>query len=211
MSFKLEDVLKDIDDAVSTVKVASKADESVDEVKTAADAKSEPASKDAEAKADVEASTDKVAEDNSDDILAIIERAVADSEKTASEADSPADDIRKLAADIANQDMAAMSKKAEIIGTAIADAVVSRLQVYEKVAAEAQREQTASVFQNAVDGMSKAASAGYQEATAVLEKLATASFEDGYTKTAAVLVHGELYNEGQKTAAALIARDRKDA
>jgi hypothetical protein len=229
---KLEDVLAQIDDAVGSTKEASSdvedtelalkvADDDKDD-KDEKDDKDDPKDKfkamieakkekskgksddDDDEKDDDDDDEDKTATDAS--ILAAIEAAITDVEKTASvEEASPVSDLMKLANDLNEQQFDGLLKKADILAQAIADGVVGRLQDYEKAATDLHSAEVENTLGASSYSVKLAAAQGYQDAHEHMTKVAEDLFVAGYTKTAQLVQHQELFAKAASITDQLIA------
>lgn len=223
---KLEDVLAQIDEAVGNVKTA---EESCDDEKEPKESKKEEKPEDkgdseddegSEKKEDKELPAflqDKAASADAA-ILAAIESAIGEAEKTAADvSEEPISDLMKLAQSLNEEHFDGILKKADIIAQAIADGVVGRLQAYEKAAQDLQHERTLSALAAAPtkvasdeQGLLKqAAEQGYADAMEQLTKVAAAQFEAGYNNASQIIVHNAVFTKAASDMTALIELDRK--
>lgn len=178
MPFTLEDVWKDINQAMGSEKTAevaetvqaAKAPVAVPEV-----AEASPSVKTAEA-----------------ELLKAINALSTATEKTASE-NPQVSDLMKIAKDLNDQEFDGLLKKADVLASAIADGIVSRLQMYEKIAAEQAMAQ-ATAEENLRTKV--AAQVGYNQTREMIEKVANAAFAEGFDKTAEVIAHTTMFNAG---------------
>ena len=135
--------------------------------------------------------TEKVAADNSNDLSAALDAALAEQSeltKVAShEPSTPTQDLTKIAEQLANAEQEALLKEAELYGAAVCDGFISRMGDYEgqgvKVAsfgAEGGFDKFASENPELVK---QAMELGYRETKDNLEKIASAAVEQGYAET----------------------------
>lgn len=107
---------------------------------------------------------------------------------------SPADDLMKIAADVAATEQEMAFKEAHLLGRAFADAVVSRVGEWQS-AAQVTKTAAAYDIEPGFDGgfdkfasdngqlIKEAAEVGYLETRGVMEKVAAAEYERGYNDT----------------------------
>lgn len=108
---------------------------------------------------------------------------------------SPVDDVMKVAQEMAGVEKEAAVKEAQILGAAFADAAISRLNEWNKTAAEMLVNAPVKTAAPVINGdfskfaqenpelVQQAAQLGYQQATADLEKQAEDSYVQGYNDT----------------------------
>jgi hypothetical protein len=170
--FSLEDLLKEVN---CTTKVAEEGEKKEDKGEVGAEEKKEE-------------SKESKAEDKKD--------------KTTKEESEPVKEAMKLAQQIADMESAALQKEAELIGRAICDGFVARMNQYEKTASEGLSEEKIAHLYNTDPEFKASFDAGYLAKMAEeIEKdpEAKKAFIEGYEKTAA-----EIKTAQEKTAEDLI-------
>lgn len=190
MPYKIEDIWNEINSAIGAEKVAEDAtltesNRPITGATSATSATSGPL-------------TVKTAEA---ELLKAISALSEATEKTASE-NPQVSDLMKIAKDLNDQEFDGLLKKADVLASAIADGIVSRLQMYEKIAAE-QAIAQATAEENLRTKV--AAQVGYNQTRNIIEKVAAASFEEGFFKTAEVIAHATMFDAGNKVANDLLA------
>lgn len=145
------------------------------------------------------ASVEKKAATNAALVNALNE-ALAPAEKTASEA-SPVNDVMKVASEIANAEQEVAVKEAQLLGTAFADAAISRISEWNKTAASMLAANPAEKMAGASEDLLKqAAQMGYEQAKKDMEKEAEESYVQGYNDTVEA-IHKTASDEFLKAAA----------
>lgn len=152
--------------------------------------------------AEAPASVEKKAATNAALVNALNE-ALAPAQKTAAEApaSSPVNDVMKVASEIAQAEKEVAVKEAQLLGTAFADAAISRIAEWNKTAAAMLSANPGEKVAGASEELLKqAAQAGYEQAKRDMEKEAEESYVQGYNDTVEA-IHKTASDEFLKAAA----------
>lgn len=129
-----------------------------------------------------------------------LNEALAPAEKVAAAAPtSPVNDVMKVAAEIAQAEQGVAVKEAQLLGTAFADAAISRIAEWNKTAA-AMLNNGEKLAGSSDEQLKQAALAGYEQAKKDMEKEAEEAYVQGYNDTVEA-IHKTAADEFLKAAA----------